>query len=789
MMNNRDARTASRPYQQAQRLLWGFVVLLLVGGISVTVQGEPADPSPQAPGKIEGAVTTPDGHAVASARVNLITQQNSGERRIHSDSDGRFSFSDLPPGTYELRVELEGFERLTQTVQVRAGETTSLNLTLALVPLTETMTVTATRAEQKLGDIPVEISVLTRDDIKRSAALTVDDLLKQIPSFSLFRRTSSLVSQPTTQGVSLRGIGASGASRTLVMLDGVPHNDPFGNWVYWSKIPQSQIESIEVAEGGLSNIYGSSAMAGVINVVTKRPEQKTIVVKAQGGMRETGDLDLFASHEFGPLAASIGGSLFRTGGYNLIRKEERGLVDVNAESRHQTGNWRLDYSPTRNVTLFHNGRFFNENRDNGTPLQFNSSREVYLGGGLRATTSDGSDWQANVFSHIDTFKSSFSAVAANRNSETLTLVQDVPYRDVGANGQWFRRFADVHLITIGADTRWIKANNKEDVFIPTGANVRDRFILGKQLYAGMFVQDFMTPTRRFVLAIGARIDYWKNLDASRREIVNATQATTVTNFPDTSKTTVTPRAGILYHFTDNFAVRGAFYQGFRAPTLNELYRPFRVGNVQTEGNANLEPERLTGGEIGFNHIITRNLFWRVTGFWNRLKDPISNVTISVTQNLITRQRQNLGRARIRGIDAEFEYRINPQWNFRGHYLFDEATVEKFPADRNLEGKLIPQVPKHRAILGLNYLNPAWVNVSLQGRVESLRFDDDLNQFKLGSFFVTDLAVSRPLGELWEAFLSVENLFDRQYAVQATPVESLGTPIIVSGGIRFHIFPR
>jgi outer membrane receptor protein involved in Fe transport len=768
-------------------LLSGLVVLIL-GVVPLTAPGSLTEANAQAAGKIEGAITTPDGHVVANAQVSIVHPQNNIERKIYSDAEGRFSLSDLPVGQYEIRVEMEGFERLVKSIEVRAGETTSLNLTLTLAPLTETMTVTATRAQEKLGNVPTQISVLTGDDIKRSAALTVDDLLKQVPSFSLFRRSSSLVSQPTTQGVSLRGIGASGASRTLVILDGVPHNDPFGNWVYWSKIPQSEIESIEVAEGGLSNLYGNSAMAGVINIVTKRPEQKTINVKAQGGMRGTGDLDLFASHKFGPLAASIGGDLFTTDGYNLIRKEQRGSVDVNAGSRHQTGNWRLDYSPVPNIVLFHNGRFFNENRDNGTRLQTNATRETYVGGGLRATTSDGSDWQANVFSHIDTFKAGFSAVAANRASESLTLLQEVPYHDVGANIQWFRRLLDFNLITIGVDSRWITATDKEGVYA-SNVRVRDRLIPGKQTYTGAFVQDYMTPTQRLVLIFGARVDYWKNYDASQTEIVNATRATTVTKFPATSKTTATPRAGILYHITDNFAVRGSFYQGFRAPTLNELYRPFRVGNVNTVGNPTLGPERLTGAEVGFNHVITRNLFWRATGFWNRLKDPISNVTTSATPSLITRQRQNLGRARIRGIDSEIEYRITPQWGIRGHYLFDEATVEKFPADRTLEGKLIPQVPKHRASLGIDYSNPVWVNVSLQGRFESLRFDDDLNKFKLGSFFVTDLTVSRPIGELGEAFLSVENLFNRKYAVQATPIESLGTPTIVSGGIRFHILPR
>jgi outer membrane receptor protein involved in Fe transport len=762
---------------------------MLMWAATVTAQGSRVDPSLQASGHIQGVIRTTDDHRVVSARITVVGQPSDIERTAISDADGRFRFSDLPAGTYEIVAELEGFERITRTVEVRPGEITSLSLTLTFIPFTETITVTGTRTEQKLGEVPVHVSVLTRDDLARSAALTLDDRLKQIPSFSLFRRTSSLVSHPTTQGVSLRGIGASGVSRTLVMLDGVPHNDQFGNWVYWSKIPLLQIETIEIAEGGLSNLYGSSAMAGVINVVTRKPERKTAAFTGQGGRRGTGALDFFGSHESGPVAAAIGGSVFRTGGYNLVRQAERGPVDTEAASNHGTFNWRLDYSPTPTIMLFHNGRFFDEQRDNGTPLQENSTRETYLGAGLRAHTSDGSDWQANFFSHMQTFRSSFSAIAANRATETLTLLQDVPSTDIGVNAQWVRRLASAHLIAIGADTRWIKANNNEDVFSPTGANVRDRLIAGNQLYAGVFLQDFMTPTSRLVLVLGAKIDHWRNFAASQTEIVNATQATTLTHFRDTSETTVTPRAGVTFHLTDGFSLRGAFYQGFRAPTLNELYRPFRVGNVQTNANDHLGPERLTGGEVGFNYAVTRNLFWRATGFWNRLKDSISNVTISVTPTLITRQRQNLGRARVRGIESDIEYRINPQWKIAGRYLFDEATIEDFPAEPTIEGNLIPQVPKHRASVGLDYANPTWFNLSLHGRLESARFDDDLNQFKLGSFAVADLTLSRALGKRWEVFFSAENLFDRRYAVQATPVELLGTPIIVSAGVRLNISPR
>jgi len=415
---------------------------------------------PAAGGSVEGVVTTADGRAVAGARVGLVGMP---ELSSTSDVDGRYRLPNLPAGTYRLRAELQGFGRGERPVAVRAGATTRLRLVLPFLPFSETVTVTATRGERKLGDSPADLTVLTREDLRRWPAAAVDDALKQVPSFSLFRRTSSLVSHPTTQGVSLRGVGASGASRTLVLLDGVPHNDPFGNWVYWDNIPQLQVESIEVAPSGFSQLYGSSAMAGVINVVTRRPEPRTAALQGFGGSRGSANAEAFGSQTWGPLAVSVGGNYFRTDGYILVREDQRGPVDVEATSRHRSGNWRVEYSPSPGFMLFQNGRVFAEDRENGTPLQDNSTRETYLGGGLRAKTAGGSLWQANVFTHRDDFKSTFSSVAPGRASETLSLAQAVDYKDVGGNAQWTRGLGKSHLVSVGGDLRWIEADNAEEV--------------------------------------------------------------------------------------------------------------------------------------------------------------------------------------------------------------------------------------------------------------------------------------------------------------------------------------
>ena len=323
---------------------------------------------------------------------------------------------------------------------------------------------TATRTRQPLKDVPAHVTVLTQEDIHQSAAQTIDDLLRQIPGFSLFRRSSSLVAHPTTQGVSLRGIGPSGASRTLVLLDGIPMNDPFGGWVYWSKVPVQSIERIEVVRGGGSSVWGNYALGGVIHIITQPPQKRMHTLVGAGGTRGTVNLGLFASDVLGPVGVAVEGKYFHTDGYQIIRGDQRGTIDINnADSEQKIFNGKIEYALADDVMLLLHGGYFTEDRGNGTPLTHNATDAGYIRGGTRLTTPDGSEWTLDVFSHLQTFESTFSSPAPDRNSETPALDQfDVPSTAVGTSLQWSKQTHPNHLMTAGTDLRWIDGETNED---------------------------------------------------------------------------------------------------------------------------------------------------------------------------------------------------------------------------------------------------------------------------------------------------------------------------------------
>src|SRR5262249_23174523 len=183
-------------------------ILLLFTAVGAVNAQSPTDPG------VSGRVTDKRGDAVSNARVFAVADnQTRGETK--TGGGGQFMLA-LPPGDYELRVSADGFSVFSQRVSMKAQPAT-INITLEPAAVAETVTVTPARTELRLSVAPASVSVIDAKDVTNAAAQTFDDLLRQIPGFSIFRRSSSIVANPTTQGVSLRGAGASGASRTLVL--------------------------------------------------------------------------------------------------------------------------------------------------------------------------------------------------------------------------------------------------------------------------------------------------------------------------------------------------------------------------------------------------------------------------------------------------------------------------------------------------------------------------------------------------------------------------------------------
>ena len=738
---------------------------------------------------VEGVVQDQTGAPVKDAQVTLRTE-STVLAETATDSDGHFRVEAGEARDVWLTIRAQGFTSFESKLGQIQSDAPEMKVTLSPLPLAEQVTITATRTQTRLGETAYSIATLSSTDLSTTAAITLDDTLRQVPGFSLFRRSGSRTANPTAQGVSLRGVGASGASRALVLADGIPLNDPFGGWIYWSRVPRTSIQSVEVLRGGASHLYGSAALGGVVNLITRQPQAPVFLLETSYGNQQTADASLFAAGQKGHWGASLAAETFRTDGYIIVEESERGRIDTKANSRNAVINLSVERALAKTDKVFARASFFGEARSNGTPLQTNRThiRQFVTGGDFQSEQAG--TFSLRAYGGTQLFDQNFSAVSADRNIETMTRLQRVPVQSTGLSLQWSRPLKKRQTLVAGLEATAVRGTSDELVFV-AGRATSTVSAGGRARTIGLFLEDIIRLTPNLFLTAGARIDRWRNYDAlSTTRPLNASVPATTTIFTDRSETAFSPQLSLLYKPASNVSVYASMSRAFRAPTLNELYRTFRVGDVLTLANEKLLAERLTGGEAGatFNAFRQR-LNVRGTFFWTELTRPVANVTLRVQPGLITRQRNNLGRTRSRGLELEWDASLTKSLTLSGGYLLADAKVLSFPANTALEGLLIPQVPRHQLTFQARYQNPSLLTIGLQGRASGSQFDDDQNLLRLDKYFTLDLFASRSLMRHVEVFVASENLLNQRYTVGLTPVKTTGPPLLIRCGFRLHLGSR
>jgi len=586
------------------------------------------------------------------------------------------------------------------------------------------------------------ITIHDQEEIRRRPGVNLDDRLRLVPGFALLRRSSSVVAHPTTQGVSLRGIGPTGAGRTLVRWDGVPMNDPFGGWVQWNRFDPEEIGRIEIERGASTSVFGNRAMGGVISLFTQEASASRLRGAYDQGNRNTHSISTAATHMARRLALAGRARAFTTDGYFIVPEPTRGAVDRPAYVRFLAGSTRLDILAP-DTRLFLKFDALAEERGNGTALQSNSTTLGSLAGHY---SREGVRHGISLLGYHtrQEFRSLFSAISARRDAEQLTTIQSVPAEASGGAGLWRHSRMRWHLLA-GADLHRVEGFSRDT----TPATGLRRTSGGSQTQHGYFLQT-STPLGPARLLLGARY-----------------------HFAGAEKHFLSPSAGLAGAF-GRLRLRGALYRSFRAPTLNELYREFRTGNVVTRANESLAPESLFGIETGFDLTGGASRL-SLTLFRSRLDDLITNVTLSTAPNLIVRQRQNRDRAVARGVELELRRRWG-RWIAETAYLLVDS--------RFSGGARIPQVPKNQGSVQLAYVGPE-TQVSAGLRASSMQFEDDANLFALPGFASFHLTVRRRLKAGLFAVGAVENLLNRQYLVGFTPQPQTGAPRLWRAGLRWE----
>ena len=501
-------------------------------------------------------------------------------------------------------------------------------------------------------------SAIQIDASALKSTIRTDEALKQVPGVSLFRRTGSGAANPTTQGISLRAIAPSGAGRALVTLDGAPQNDPFGGWIIWSALPPEGLDGINVVRGAGAGPYGAGALTGVVALQERGAADGLLAADLAAAQRHgyRGVLVGGGEHALITLGAS------ETDGYHAVRGPRQGPADTRLALKDKTGAIRLQQEFGGVQAAFRLSGYQVEQEAGLAGARSNAT-----GGSASLTfakpAADGvGGWRLQGWVRRSDLENSSVAVAANRLTTTPANAQySAPTWGYGVNAAVQGKL-DAVAWEAGIDMRIADGTEHELFRFMNGAFTRNRDAGGETFVGGGYLEAAY-DNGPWIVTGGVRLDYSDSTGAIRTERDVVTKAITLNQTtPNRTDTTPTGRFGVRYEVSDGLYLRSAAYAGFRPPTLNELHRPFRVGNDITEANPLLKPETLQGIEAGIGGDAP--FHWNGTLFYNRLKDPITNVTIGVGPGTFLpqagfipaggtlRQRQNAGEIEAWGVEGD-----------------------------------------------------------------------------------------------------------------------------------------
>ena len=638
-----------------------------------------------------------------------------------------------------------------------------------------------------IGETAYDVAVVDRDRIVATASGRIEDVLRDVAGLTQFRRSDARSANATSQGATLRGLGGNASSRALLVLDGVPQSDPFGGWITWPAYAPERLGSVRVTRGGGSGTFGSGALAGTIEMESVGSGDGLTGSLAYGS-RASLDGSAMLSGKMGQGYGFLSATYARGDGLIPIVAERRGTADIAAPFEQATLTARgvapLDAQTELQASIMG----FTDRRERGTILSENggdgadaSVRLVHKG-----------RWGVQALGYVQMRKFTSRAVAVDVTRTTVTQSVDqynVPSTGLGGRLEVRPPLGEALELRLGADFRRTTGETNELFTYVAGKPTRIREAGGQSDTAGAFAE-LSAKLEALTLTGGVRADRWWIRDGRLVERTLATGASIRNELaPDRQGWEPTARAGLAYD-AGIITLRGAAYLGWRLPTLNELYRPFRVGADATAANPALAPERMKGAELGVDVRPARGVSLRATAFTNKLTDAIGNVTLAQGPGTFPgvgfvagayRQRVNINAVRSNGVelDARME---RGDWRLAASYAYSDARISGSGTAAALDGLRPAQVPAHTASGTLG-----WRGLSTTLRYVSAQFEDDSNSRRLNDALTLDAVAVLPVTDRLSLFVRGENVTNARVetAISATGVIERAAPRTVWFGFRLN----
>jgi len=660
----------------------------------------------------------------------------------------------------------------------------------------QVIVVTGRGLDAARGDAAYDVVTIERERLDHSASNRLEDVLRDVPGFQQFRRSDARSANPTSQGATLRALGGNASSRALLILDGVPQTDPFGGWIAWPAYDPRRLGRIRVLRGGGTGADGPGALAGTIALDSALPaDLEGPAARLSYGSRD--GFDAFAAYgtHLGAGFVSLSGAYARGDGFIPVVARQRGPADRPSPYRQASFGARAVAPFSGAVELQANVSAFTDDRERGTAFSDIGTRGADAS--LRLVGRGPLPFSALAYVQVRSFSNLFASVNAARTAATETLDQyHVPATGLGARFE-IRPLSGPLELRLGADGRETVGRTEELFQFVAASPTRGRIAGGRTDTLGAFAEaDWQRGP--VTLTAGGRIDRWWIANGILKERTLATGAPlTDLAFPDRAGWEPTGRAGLAWRAAPALTLRAAAYLGWRLPTLNELYRPFRVGADATAASAALAPERMKGIEAGVEWRPVRAARLGITLFDNRLTDAIANVTMGqgpgtfpgvgfVAAGGAYRVRENIDAVHSRGIELDAAFDLG-SIRLAAGYSFADAIVSASGAAAALDGLRPAQTPRHSLTASIAWQGTRGAYASLGMRYVSGQYEDDLNRQLIPGALTFDALADLPLTRHLAIEARAENLTDEEVVagISGAGIIERATPRTFWLGLRWR----
>jgi outer membrane cobalamin receptor len=670
-------------------------------GNPTTTQGSPHD---QYTASISGTVFDPDGKPVAGARITLLYAM-AGFEVMQTNAQGQYRFDDLRPGTYQVVGTLAGFNEVTGDIELQPDQKLVKDLKLNLSAVQERVVVSAAPGGALTSEIGSSVSVVSAQEIDDRGAQAALDVLRGLPGVE--------INQSGGRGkVTSAFIRGGDSDYNLVLINGIQLND-FGGGFDLSPLPAEGVEQVEVIRGPESALYGSNAVAGVINIETIRgdgPPHFSFI--GEGGSLYTWRIGTTGA------GRTEGGFSWA---YSMSRLQTRGQIQ-NDGYRDQPSTVSLAYS--RSPRRKFNVNFFGNASAVGLPGPWGSNPDGFFPGRDKTTHQN-----QNLFGYQAQYTEQFSS--RFQQVTTVSVSTDRITFDSPSEGNSF-----TNNLRIVANTRSEIAVSSKDTLVAGFEYDRDSFknmfvedvgdapfVLGRNSYA-FFAENRWTPADRWFINIGVRVD------DIQTDMVPANVDTGQPGIPANSVAKVTPRISVAYlaRATDGDGLFGgtrlhaSFGTGFRAPNGFEL---------AFTNNTDLKPEESISFDAGIEQRMAHDrTILDVTYFYNKFTDQIVT-TGDLPTNFLS---ENIGRSRADGLETTIRIRPVRSLEFSGSYTWLNSSILALdgfsgPVDPFMVGEPLIRRPHNSA-----GFNATWTKnrlmLNLNGTIRGAVLDLEPN---LGTF--------------------------------------------------------